>query len=89
MGLNNCAGTLLHRLDNADFSKYVYFSINATGAATVTVNGGDPMPLIAGSEIHMVINDITSTADTNIFLVGTIKPFAATGSFDVRTGLPS
>ena len=87
MGLNNNLGTLVHRLDNADFTANVYFKAYASVDTTVVINGTS-MLLKAGVVLeNVVFTTLTSAAPTNVTLIGDPKPYNSKLPFNINTGI--
>ena len=57
----------IHASADADFDNFAYTKVYASSAATPTINGTE-VPMIAGGQINVLVQSISSTA--NVFVLG-------------------
>lgn len=67
-------GDVLHRLDAANFSGFIYTQVY-TSASTVVVLNGTTTTIAPPMLLNIKVKTLTSASPTNVFLVGKAMPY--------------
>lgn len=87
MGLGNNLGTVIHNLPDSDFENFVYYRVYASGDTEVTINEDLPVLIREGIVLDIAIVTIEANTPSDVFLIGSPRPYKLVDPFNIKTGI--